>query len=201
MESNLVLPHNELVDAAYCDGGCIGSVRSYIGGTWAWCHIKIDDMGHEHLVTGASGVIKPSGGMTSITNNYSEYVAMVRCLQALPTGWEGTLYSDSEITLGRLFKGHSLMGIPEGLYRKAEDALARLSEVRPVLVSGHPTIEELKAGRCRAHGRIVSRWNVWCDEMAHTAGTEYASTLPTAHEAGDEALDEAVRAVERRMGT
>lgn len=146
--------------AVYADGGVIQRNPSPIGGTWAWCHVSASG---ERIRTD-SGVILPRHSLPEITNNLSEYVALVRSLEALPEGWSGAVYSDSQVTLARLFKGARCKGLPPVLVRQGAAATERLDWgcLSPVLLQGHPTKAELLAGIGK-EGRPVSEHNVWCD--------------------------------------
>lgn len=146
--------------AVYADGGVIQRNPSPIGGTWAWCHVSASG---ERIRTD-SGVILPRQRLPEITNNLSEYVALVRGLEALPEGWSGAVYSDSQVTLARLFERARCKGLPQVLIRQGAAAVARLdwASISPVLLSGHPTKAELLAGLAKS-GRPVSEHNVWCD--------------------------------------
>lgn len=146
--------------AVYADGGVIGVNPSPIGGTWAWCHVNAAG---ERMATG-SGIVAPRSSCPLITNNLTEMIALVRGLAALPDGWAGAVYSDSQITLGRLFAGWKMAGIPPVLVRQGAEALRRLDvpNVRYVLLDGHPTKAQLLVGRGK-RGNLVSEHNVWCD--------------------------------------
>lgn len=150
------------VIAVYADGGVIGRNPSEIGGTWAWCHIGEDDT----IIASGSGIIRPADvGLPAITNNLTEYAALVRGIMRLPHGdWDGHIYSDSRITLGRLFEGWKTEGIPEVWTGWAEYYVKRLHHpVQWTLLDGHPTQAQLAAGTGK-RGNPVSKWNAWCDK-------------------------------------
>lgn len=153
--------------ALYADGGVIGSNPSKLGGTWAWCWVSASG---ERIRTGA-GLVLPRTSLPLITNNVSEYVALVKGLESLPEGWSGTVYSDSQITLGRLFEQWRCTGLPAILVRQGAAAVARLdwANVKPVLLDGHPTRAQLLAG-CGKRGNPVSAHNVWCDTACAVEG-------------------------------
>lgn len=144
--------------AGYADGGVIGASRSNLGGSWAWCHVNAAGQ----RIRQEAGLLIPKGRVTTITNNYSEYVAMVRCMEALPKGWIGNLFTDSNITIGRLASGWATNGLPDLLVRRGQRALARLGGVNFHLLDGHPTREQLATGTGK-RGHAVSEHNVWCD--------------------------------------
>lgn len=148
--------------AVYADGGVIGVNSSPVGGTWACCHVN----DHGVRVYTASGVVLPRQSCPLITNNLTEMVALVKALEALPEGWHGAVYSDSQITLGRLFLGWKMSGIPDVLIRQGSAALKRLDLARVTwtLLDGHPTKAQLAMGKGK-RGNPVSEHNVWCDKQ------------------------------------
>lgn len=148
------------IAAVYADGGVIGANPSPIGGTWAWCFVNADNQ----RIHTASGVVLPRTSCPLITNNLTEFLAVVKALEALPEGWSGTVYSDSQVTIGRIFWGWKQNNLPLVLLRQANAAIARLDFQRctAVLLDGHPTRAQLLAGRGK-RGNLVSEHNVWCD--------------------------------------
>jgi ribonuclease HI len=160
--------------AVYADGGIIGRNPSFDGGTWAWCHINAAG----ERIKEDSGTVCSYGeaGFASqaVTNNYTEMLALVNGLAALPAGWSGTVYSDSNITLGRLFRGWKWTGIPKWLIERAELALKNLDlpNVKAVLLDGHPTKAQLAAGVGK-RGNPVSEHNVWCDKECGRQADKY----------------------------
>lgn len=149
------------VTAIYADGGVIQINPSPIGGTWAFCHVNAANQ----RIRTASGVVLPRSSCPLITNNLTEMIALVKGLEALPDGWAGVVYSDSQITLGRLFEGWKMSGIPPVLIRQGTAAMARLdwANCNYVLLDGHPTKAQLLAGRGK-RGAPVSEHNVFCDK-------------------------------------
>lgn len=161
----------------YCDGGVIGANPSDVGGTWAFRIIESRPP-EDAVITEASGLITPDENLPAITNNLTEMLALVRGLQALPEGWAGTVYSDSQITLGRAFMGWKWKNIPAWLHHEYQQARARLNwqNIRWVLLSGHPTRAELANGISKS-GRPVSAHNVWCDMACGKVAEEYVALL------------------------
>jgi ribonuclease HI len=156
------------VVALYCDGGVIGRNPSPVGVTYAWCAVDDDDA----RVQFGSGVIPARAGGT-ITNNVTEYIAAVKALEAMPDGWNGTLYSDSQVTLGRIFWGWQTSGLPANAIDRCNKALDRLGRVWPVLLQGHPTRADLESGVGAKRGYPVSKHNVFCDQECGRQGREY----------------------------
>lgn len=145
--------------ALYADGGLIGRNPSPIGGTWAWCGVTAGGV----RIIERSGSIPAPGGRP-ITNNHTEFIAATLALEAMPDGWSGKLYSDSQITLGRLFWRWAIRNLPKNVYVRGIAALERLGNVEPVLLQGHPTKADLLHGIGAKRGLPVSEHNVWCDQ-------------------------------------
>jgi ribonuclease HI len=161
----------------YADGGVISRNPSPIGGTWAWCLVQTDGDNEGQMRTG-SGVIPATEGYGgSVSNNVSELVAAVSALESVPAFWRGTLCSDSQVTLGRLFLGWPLRGVPEPLVKRLRRVQLRLQDdlehVRSQLLQGHPTKADLERGAGAKRGLPVSQWNVWCDRRCGELAAEY----------------------------
>ena len=98
--------------ALYADGGVIGQNPSPIGGTWAWCMVSADGVRTRF----AHGWISPAElGAPVVSNNHTELLALVLGLEALPSGWAGTVYSDSWVSLQRVFLAAKLNNVPQWL--------------------------------------------------------------------------------------
>lgn len=168
---------NTDIIAVYADGGVIGRNPSPYGGTWAFCHVNPDGA----RIAEASGTITPvPAGVALVTNNLTELYAVVGGLLALPADWSGVVASDSQITLGRLFWGWALAGIPEWLQNDMDKARRRLgwANCAPVLLDGHPTRAQLATGIGK-RGNRVSEHNVWCDKAC---GEQARAFLAALHE-------------------
>ena len=148
------------ITALYADGGVIGSNPSPLGGTWAWC--LVDEAGAR--VVWESGLVTPAEAGGVVTNNVTELAALVYGLEALPIDFRGTVYSDSQVTLLRVFHAGKLSNVPVWLVRRlqAVQKSGRLRGVSYTLLDGHPTRAQLAAGRGK-RGNLVSEHNVWCD--------------------------------------
>lgn len=172
---------------AYCDGGVCGPNPSALGGTWAWCHVLRtgpDDEGYRK--TWSAGAITPEeAGLPAITNNLTELIAAVYCLEDLPDGWGGLLHTDSRITLCRVVKKPlgrkpaAMHGIPQWLQDRLHAVKARLGNYTVVLLGGHPTRAELAAG-LQKDGYPVSVHNVWCDQECGIQSRRLKGSLATA---------------------
>jgi ribonuclease HI len=164
------------ITCVYTDGGCVLKNPSDVGGTWAWVAVEslfilgasptaggIDSTAK--LVKYASGFI-PNYLNVKLTNNVMEYVAVVYALEAMSDGWSGTVYSDSEITLGRVFGTWRNKGLEPRLIERKERALKRLGVVKGEHVDGHPTKKQLLSGIGK-RGNPVSKWNVLADKLCN----------------------------------
>jgi ribonuclease HI len=160
------------VAKVYCDGGVMQINPSPLGAAWAWCHTNDKNV----VLTEESGLLLPSKTWPQITNNYAEYVACLRALEALPDDWHGSVYTDSNVTIGRMSKGWATEGIPELLVTRARHCLSRLGVIDWYLLDGHPTRAQLREGYGK-RGNPVSIHNVWCDEQCSRLMLEYAKTL------------------------
>lgn len=151
----------------YADGGVISRNPSKIGGTWACRLLSNGQVVHE-----GSGVITPAeAGTPAITNNLTEMLALLEGLKQLPADWTGTIYSDSQVTLGRVFEGWKWSNIPPWMHRLFQAQRARLvnwSAISYALLDGHPTSAQLAAGVGK-RGHPVSEHNVWCDKACGEA--------------------------------
>jgi ribonuclease HI len=148
-------------ETLYADGGVIGVNPSRIGGTWAWR--LVDAAGRVKDQASGDFLCGDINGYRAVTNNFTEFLALVNGLKALPDGWGGLVCSDSAVTLGRLFSGWKMAGIPTWLVVAGSAALQRLGPVEHLLLDGHPTRAQLAAGAGK-RGNPVSEHNRWCDE-------------------------------------
>lgn len=178
--------YKDEIRAVYTDGGVIGRNPSKIGGTWAFCFVGGDGAlpgerwrpwhppNPGRLLVEQTGVIIPKDhGLKEVTNNQSEFYAVMMALWELPAGWRGPIYCDSEVTIKRIFGNQCgfCKNIPEEWSRDCWDASSKVS-AKPILVKGHPTKKLLDAGQTE-DGRPVSPHNVWCDKACTKAGEDY----------------------------
>jgi ribonuclease HI len=164
-----------MITALYTDGGVIKVNPSPIGGTWAYA--LVDE--HGQRIVERSGVITPTEAKVSlVTNNHTELLAIVYGLQALPDGWRGTVYSDSWISLQRVFLHAALNNLPRWLIERLHEIQrsGRLKHVSYVLLDGHPTKAHLLAGIGK-RGSPVSEHNVFCDRACQEAGQRFVTSL------------------------
>ena len=161
--------HNPPV-ALYTDGGVIGQNPSPIGGTWAWCLVDASGEMRRH----AFGRITPAElGAEAVTNNHTELLALVLGLEALDADFAGTVYSDSWVSLQRVFRAAKLNNVPQWLIDRLQalQKSGRLANLDYTLLDGHPTRAQLEAGIGK-RGNPVSKWNVWCDEQCSAIARE-----------------------------
>lgn len=169
----------------YSDGGVVGRNPSATGGTWAYCCIGIE-YGAERIRAAASGLITP-GSLRHphpvISNNFTELYAAVRAVEAAvhELGWDGVppkeipqrerivLYTDSQVTQFRMTESASFKNVPGWLEQSAVRVRRYCKKV--VLLGGHPTKEELAAGR-DSRGLLTSKWNCWCDRQCRELATQ-----------------------------
>jgi len=156
----------------YTDGGVIGGNPSFTGGTWAFAAVKDNadpwKIGH--------GMIVPRQmGTPVIGNNQMELLAVIRGLQAMPEDWCGIICSDSQITLGRIFKKWKLNNIPKWMIAELMIEKSRLkywNMFQSLLLCGHPTKEDLERG-FGDNGNPVSTYNVLCDSMCNREAEKF----------------------------
>jgi ribonuclease HI len=158
--------------ALYTDGGVIGHNPSEIGGTWAYCFVSADGQ----RVRCESGIVTPLDmQLPAITNNLTELLALVNGLEGLPDHWQGTVYSDSWVSLQRVFLAARLNNVPEKLVTQLQtlQRSGKLATMSYVLLDGHPTQAQLAAGKGK-RGYPVSIHNVFCDDLCRSLAKEVA---------------------------
>lgn len=155
---NVPLFEERKIVALYVDGGLVGKNPSDFGGSYAWA--LVDDK--DELVKFGSGFVKTEDSPT--TNNHTEMWAAIVGMEQLPDGWSGTLYSDSKITLGRLFRGERTKNLPTDYIVKFKQNLARLGNVKGCHLDGHPSKVHLETGTGK-RGNPVSKWNKFVDQL------------------------------------
>lgn len=104
--------------------------------------------------------------MPAISNNFTELLAAVRGMQAVPLGWGGIIFTDSFVTLCRVRrtrKQAKLKGIPQWLADELVLLKRSLGDYRAELAKGHPTVKDLARGH--RYGIKASIHNVFCDRL------------------------------------
>ena len=162
----------------YADGGVINKNPSPLGGTWAWVLVSDDD---KMLLDSDSGYITKAEIGGDVTNNQMEFLAVVRGLLNIREPHKlKKVCSDSNVTLGRLFKDWSITNIPDWILEERNKALKNYDTrawsnglmLDYVLLAGHPTEYQLRTGIGK-NGNPVSRWNVLCDKMCNDEAWEF----------------------------
>lgn len=154
----------------YTDGGVIGQNPSLIGGTWAWCLVDASGEMRRHAV----GWLTPAElDAEAVTNNHTELLALVLGLEALDADFAGTVYSDSWVSLQRVFLAAKLNNVPQWLVERLQilQKSGRLANLDYTLLDGHPTRAQIEAGIGK-RGHPVSKWNVWCDQQCSAIARE-----------------------------
>lgn len=156
----------------YTDGGVIRANPSPIGGTWAYRILLNGLVQREHAFA-----MRPDElGLTTVSNNVTELLAVLYGLRALANGRTVHVWSDSGVTLTRVFRNGQRAGVPTWMSAILDEQQARFSDGRLTLdgytlLGGHPTAAELTDGK-RRDGKPVSAHNVWCDQACTAAGLQ-----------------------------
>lgn len=161
----------------YADGGVINKNPSALGGTWAWC--QIDE--YNRMTVSDSGILTPKEvGLVAVTNNVTELFALVSGITHLRENWQGHIFTDSYITIRRVFHRGAMNGVPDWLARETEDAYQKLKHMKllnkGVLLDGHPTEEQLRTGKGK-RGNLVSEWNRHCDRECNRRGSLFGKEV------------------------
>lgn len=125
----------------YTDGGVCGINPSPLGGAWAW-RLVVDGV----VRVSTSALVRPGREVPGpVTNNQTEYLAVLDALESMPDGWSGRVCSDSRVTLGRVFQRWTTKGLPEAWIARMAVARARLGPLTFRRLDGHPTRAQLAA--------------------------------------------------------
>lgn len=166
----------------YSDGGCINRNPSPYGGTWAYVLVDDDD---ETIIQTAHGYVPRSHMDGDVTNNQMEFHAIIHGLLRIPNPENlKEVRSDSNITLGRIFKDWSITNIPDWILEERKLALKRYKTrnwtnmlmLKYTLLDGHPTQAQLEAGIGKRE-HPVSKWNVLCDKLCNDEAQEFLQNL------------------------
>ena len=153
----------DAVTHVFADGGCIEANPSAKGGTWAWVHVA-----EGRAVRTDSGVLLPEQVGRHVTNNQTEFLAVLLALEALPDGWSGEVGTDSQCTIWRWtkpVKKSALVTLPYAWLERMWAVKRRLGELTWVRLDGHPTEDDfLKDPPTGKRGGPISRFQDWCDK-------------------------------------
>ncbi len=157
----------------FCDGGVCGPNPSNIGGTWCWCWV--DDQGERTKVE--HGIVTPRDiKLPTVTNNVTELLAALYALESVPVAWEGTLYTDSLITLRRVTTSSAFKNVPNDLRIRVLDR-RRTRKYKVKLLAGHPTKADLRLGYKGKFNKPVSEHNHFCDLRCRALSQAYLKSL------------------------
>src|SRR6266404_4390464 len=103
---------NSKITALYSDGGCVKKNPSPYGLTWAWCAVNDSN----NRVEERSGYILKAG----VTNNHAEATAGILALEwaQLQGLHDITLFTDSNVTRGRLAEGWAYRHTPKNIMNR-----------------------------------------------------------------------------------
>lgn len=163
-----------MIVSVYTDGGVIRKNPSEVGGTWAYC--LVDEYGIRQ--GGQSGLVTPQDiGQRFVTNNVTELAAVLAALTALPDGWDGTIYTDSKVTMSRVSLGKNgrprkpqkvggfRSTIPDHMVNQLQIQQLRMGHYQVALVKGHASMDQIAASyNGDQSGQTHSRHNSWCDK-------------------------------------
>lgn len=159
------------IDELYVDGGVVSVNPSPIGGTWAVVLVESETEEYQCL----SGFVDPvTIGSPFVSNNQTEMLAMLKGMNQLPSDFQGTIYSDSQVTIGRVSMGWKWKNIPQymhEIYQHHRKRLVHWDKIKFVLLDGHPTKAQLFDGIGK-RGHPVSKWNVMCDKLCNDRAKE-----------------------------
>ena len=163
----------------FSDGGVLGRNPSTAGGTWAWCHVRDDE-----IVRSASGIVTPDEiGLPTVTNNLTELLALLLAYESLPAeDSEGCVgHTDSQVTMFRFRpKCKKYEGVPSALVNRVKAVVLR-HQPKIVLLGGHPSQAELRAGMGK-RGLPCSKWNCWCDDACNKRAKAFLRSAAEASE-------------------
>ncbi len=158
----------------YSDGGLIGTSNPCpFGGTWAFTHI-----GQRGVITKQSGVILAKSEewpKDVVTNNISEYYAILRALVSLPDEWSGPFFTDSRIAREWIF-GHTPAPVVKHWAEMLAHTKRRLGKIDAKLLAGHPSERALVLGT-NSNGNPVSCYNVLCDNLCREEAMKWRKVM------------------------
>lgn len=169
------------IHAIFTDGGVYGPNPSKVGGTYSFVYVgrgQIDNPEFEWELHSGIGIIKPSDiGMDTVESNIAETIGILMALEGTPKGWKGTLYCDNLNSIRRAREPKRIKAIVPQWVRTRLRAAVECREAWFALVGGHPTAKDLERGH-REDGKMVSKWNVRCDQLCGQAKTYLTRPMP-----------------------
>lgn len=154
----------------FTDAGLLSANPSSIGGVYAFVVVDDDD----NITMEKTGIIDACLGYEGVvTSNLAELYCLCYGIMQIPAGSHAGIYSDSEVSIGRVFQAQRRAGVPMWLSQLTDNARLRLANLKKFeysLVGGHPNRKELELGKTiarkgRMGGLMVSHWNVYCDNL------------------------------------
>lgn len=161
----------------FADGGLIGSNPCPEGGVYAFVHLQ-----EGRILRETKGIVTAvMAGLTSVTNSYTELLAAVLALEAVPDEVVRVqLFTDNFATVCRLRNQRpAFVNIPSDLTQRTWAVRARVKHLTVTLLDGHPTKKQLETGIGK-RGNPVSKYNVLCDELCRQAKDLYKAGLSQA---------------------
>lgn len=169
-----VTPH--AIIQVFADGGMVGGNPSDLGGTYAYrVRFRLPKWTEWVLYKSANALVVADGGQ--VTNNITEMIAVLEGVEAaleiteLPDRLQ--IYSDSWLTLQRLFLGASTTNLPTPVYMRMigiRHVLKAMGKrVGYALLDGHPTRQHLADGVGKNGGPVhylQHECDVACREIA-----------------------------------
>lgn len=166
----------------YPDGGVIDRNPSPFGGPWAYVLVGVDPAtGDDVVLAEASGMVllEDLGGLPYVSNNLTEYLAILMALEAAPDGWSGLIRGDSLIALTTFASDKPRDWLPPDYQRRMAAAKERLGPIATELLGGHPTKKQMEQGLPTKRGLPWSVWNIRADDLCNAAKLAYApGTMP-----------------------
>lgn len=148
-----------MITELYIASGLIGSNPSAIGATYANRLIHHSGRGFDQSGVLPAWKIEFHG---VVTNNQAEMYAMLEALRRLPEGFSGSIYSRSNVTLGRISKGWRWTNIPSWMHMVFivnRKRLMNWDQIKFILVDAKH--EHYKA----------------CEQLCAAAGDKYMTTI------------------------
>lgn len=158
----------------YADGGVIFKNPSPYGVTCAFVIVNKDSS-----IQSESFMFTHSG---LSTNNQSELLSIILGLESLSNTNRAAIAevcSDSNVSLGRVFRNYSMSNIPEWTQVRLSNtkkSLVNWDKFSYTLLDGHPTKKQLDIGMGK-RGHPVSIWNKICDDLCQQESEKFMTSI------------------------